>query len=183
MKKILITIAGTLVVLILVAFIYISSGAYDVSQLTPHSKLTRSIIEMTKHRSIDKRMKEIVVPANLEDSAKFVTGFQHYNQMCLSCHGAPGQQPNEMAAGLYPRPPKLYKYAKKDDAQEFFWIIKNGIKMTSMPAFEPTHSDEKLWAITAFVTHKLGKMTPKEYNDWIKKYGGKDDDETTDDSK
>jgi len=115
-------------------------------------------------------MKEIVVPGNLTDTALIVMGFKHYNEMCVGCHSAPGLPTNKMLEGWYPKPPELFKYSKEDDAREFFWIIKYGIKMTSMPAFKPTHDDEKLWAITAFVTQKLGKMSPVEYNEWMKKY-------------
>ena len=170
MKKILITIAATLIVLGTGSFIFISTGAYNISQLSHHNWLTMSIIKITTHSSIDRRMKENLVPANLKDSVVLVTGFKHYNEMCVSCHGAPGVKPNEMVEGLYPKPPEIYKHGEEDAAQEFFWIIKNGIKMTSMPAFEPTHSDEQIWAMTAFVTQKLAKMTPEEYQAWTKKY-------------
>ena len=172
MKKILITIVATLVVLIAGSFIYISTGTYDISQLTPHNRLTRAIIGMTTHSSIDRRMKENVVPANLKDPEMIITGFKHYNEMCVSCHGAPGVKPNEMVEGLYPKPPEIYKHGEEDAAQEFFWIIKNGIKMTSMPAFKPTHDDTKIWAMTAFVALKLATMTPEEYKEWIVKYDG-----------
>jgi len=174
MKKILITIAATLFVLGVGSFIFISTGAYNISQLSHHNWLTMSIIKMTTHSSIDRRMKENVIPVNLKDSAVLVMGFKHYNEMCVSCHGAPGVKQNEMVEGLYPKPPEIYKHGEEDAAQEFFWIIKNGIKMTSMPAFTPTHDDEKIWAMTAFVTQKLAKMTPVEYQTWTKKYAETD---------
>jgi len=170
MKSILITIAATLAVLILGTFIYIFSGAYDISQLTPHNKLTRTIIGMTTKNSIERRAKENVVPANLKDPDMLITGFKHYDEMCVSCHGAPGVKQNEMVEGLYPKPPELYQHGEEDAALEFFWIIKNGIKMTSMPAFKPTHDDTRIWAMTAFVTLKLAKMSPKEYGEWKMKY-------------
>ena len=170
MKKNLFTIVATFLVLGVVSFIFILSGAYNISQLSHHNWLTMSIIKMTTHSSIDRRMKENVVPANLKDSTVLITGFKHYNEMCVSCHGAPGVKPNEMVEGLYPKPPEIYKHGEEDAAQEFFWIIKNGIKMTSMPAFAPTHDDEKIWAMTAFVTQKLAKMSPEEYQAWTKKY-------------
>ena len=179
MKKIIITVIITLAVLIAGFFIYITSGAYDISQLTPHNALTKSIISITTHNSINKRMKENVVPGNIKDTSLIVLGFKHYNEMCVGCHGAPGVKPYELAEGLYPKPPELFKNAEEGDAQEFFWIIKNGIKMTSMPAYGPTHNDEKIWAITAFVTHRLPKMTPDEYQAWLKKYSNRDEADET----
>jgi mono/diheme cytochrome c family protein len=170
MKKILITIAVTLAILIAGSFIFISTGAYNISQLSPHNGLTLRIIKMATHNSINRRMKENVVPANLKDTEQMIEGFKHYNEMCVSCHGAPGVKPNEMVEGLYPRPPELYKHGEEDAALEFFWIIKNGIKMTSMPAFKPSHDDTKIWAMTAFVTQKLAKMSPEEYKVWVAKY-------------
>lgn len=170
MKKVLVTIILTIAVLVAGFFIYISSGTYDISQLTPHNNFTKSIIGITTHRSINKRLKEIVVPGNLTDTAMIVRGFKQYNQMCLGCHNAPGLPENKFVDGWYPKPPELYKFSKEDDAPEFFWITKYGIKMTSMPAFKPTLEDDKLWEITAFVTQKLGKMSPTEYNEWSKKY-------------
>ena len=122
-------------------------------------------------------MKENVVPGNIKDTSLIVVGFKHYNEMCVGCHGAPGVKPYELAEGLYPKPPELFKHADEGDAQEFFWIIKNGIKMTSMPAYGPTHDDTKIWAITAFVTQQLAKMTPEEYKSWSEKYADKDADD------
>ena len=177
MKKVLITIAATFAALIVGAFIFILTGAYNISQLSPHNKLTLSIIKMTTHSSVNRRLTENVVPDNLKDSTVLVTGFKHYNQMCESCHGAPGIQPNEMVEGLYPKPPLMYKHGEEDAAREFFWIIKNGIKMTSMPAFKPTHTDAQIWAMTAFITQKLAKMSPEEYKAWMKKYAKTDNEQ------
>ena len=102
--------------------------------------------------------------------AKIISGFKLYDKMCTICHGAPGVKAHEMVEGLYPKPPLMYKHEGHEDAQEFFWVIKNGIKLTSMPAYKPIYSDENLWAITAFVTEKLNKMPDEEYNEWVKKY-------------
>ncbi len=41
---------------------------------------------------------------------------------------------------------------------QLFWIVKNGIRMTGMPAFGGNHSDAEIADIVAFVRHapKLG---------------------------
>jgi mono/diheme cytochrome c family protein len=167
--KTIITVILTIVVLILGFYIYISSGSYDISQLTPHNRLTKSIIQITTHNSIEKRLKGITVPDNLKDTSIIISGFKNYTEMCSGCHGAPGE-PNDMVKGWYPKPPELYKHSEESDAKEFFWITKNGIKMTAMPAFKPIQTDEQIWAITAFVTQKLSKMTADEYKNWKSKH-------------
>jgi len=170
MKKIILTIFVTLLIIVLAFYIYIQSGAYDISQTTPHNKLTEWAIKKAKHKSIDKGMAGIVVPANINDSSVIIDGFRMYNHLCVMCHSAPGGRAEEMALGLYPDPPEMYKGTKQEDPKEFFWITKNGIKMTSMPAYGPSHSDERIWVVTAFVTQKLRKMTAEEYAEWVKKY-------------
>ena len=174
MKKILASVVLTLIVLILGFVAYIYSGSYDISQLTPHNALTKWAIRTTTHHSIEARIKDIQVPA-LNDSSMIIEGFGHFQEMCVTCHAAPGKDADELVEGLYPKPPKIYKFADHLEPKETFWVIKNGIKMTSMPAFGPTHSDEKIWAITAFVTQKLAKMSPQEYQDWSQEYAGHDE--------
>jgi hypothetical protein len=173
MKKIILTIIVTLAIFVAGFLIYITSGSYDISQTVPHNGLTKWVIRKTTHSSIDKRMMENQIPSNFNDSTQIMLGFQHYDEMCTSCHGAPGIKPWEMAEGLYPEPPQMFKRKKQEDPQEFFWIIKNGIKMTSMPAYGPTHDDKTLWAITAFVTEKLNKMSPQEYIEWVRRFEAK----------
>ncbi|MEP7197813.1 MAG: cytochrome c [Saprospiraceae bacterium] len=178
MKKIIFTVIATILVIALGSFIYIESGSYDISQLTPHNNLTKWAIQTTKHKSIDKCLVNVVEPLTLGDSSMIIEGFRHYSNMCSRCHGAPGEKPDEMTLGLYPKPPLIYKHKQQEDPKEFFWIIKNGIKMTSMPAYGPTHADEKIWAIVAFVTGKLNKMTPDEYSEWVKKYENEEEMDT-----
>ena len=47
--------------------------------------------------------------------------------------------------------------------KEIFWIVKNGIKMTGMPAWGKTQSNYKIWAITAAVK-KMNDIPVKVYN-------------------
>jgi mono/diheme cytochrome c family protein len=41
-------------------------------------------------------------------------------------------------------------------------IVKHGVKMTGMPSFGATHTDEEVWSIVAFI-EKLPEMTPDQY--------------------
>ena len=169
MKKVILSVVITIVVLIGLFVIFIYSGAYNVSQQVHHNALTQWAINTTVERSIESRTEDIKVPP-MNDTAMLQEGFSHYNEMCVTCHGGPGIQTDDLAKGLYPEPPKFYKSNDMPDTTEAFWIIKNGIKYTSMPGFGPTHSDQKIWAITDFLLNKLNKMTPQEYQQWKEKY-------------
>ncbi len=61
-----------------------------------------------------------------------------------------------------PSPPDLGKVAGKMSVQEIFWVAKNGIKMSAMPAFGKSDEDEELWKIAAFVK-QLPKVSASEY--------------------
>jgi mono/diheme cytochrome c family protein len=103
----------------------------------------------------------IEVP-NLDDSSLVAVGFDHYNEMCITCHGSPAGGMSEAGMGLNPKAPELSEAAKDWSPAELYWIIKNGVTMTGMPAFAPTHSERELWAIVAFL-QKLKTMTPAQY--------------------
>lgn len=92
--------------------------------------------------------------------------------MCIICHLAPGLEPSELSVGLYPQAPLFFKKTPVTEEKEklriikeYFWVIKNGIKMTAMPAWGPTHDDEFIWAMAVFI-HKLRGMTAEEYGEF-----------------
>ena len=58
------------------------------------------------------------------------------------------------------RPPNLTRFAP--DPAEAFWIVKHGIRMTGMPAWGPTHDDQKIWAMVAYL-QKQPKMSAEEF--------------------
>lgn len=87
-------------------------------------------------------------------------GLAHYQENCFVCHAAPGVESSEIAKGMNPPPPMLDDVEDMTDG-ELFYLVKNGIRMTGMPAFGSTHTDEEIWKMVAFVRH-LTKLTPEE---------------------
>lgn len=174
MIKTILTVIITLVVAILAFLIYIYSGSYNIRQSKDKS-FSEWIFTTAKNQSISKRIKDIKVPP-MNDTAMFRIGFMHYDEMCATCHGGPGISPDELSKGLFPAPPEFYKSDDMPEPAEAFWIIKNGIKFSAMPAFGATHDDHKIWAITDFLLNKMNKMTPVEYQQWQQKYADEGDD-------
>ncbi|MCH6549147.1 MAG: cytochrome c [Proteobacteria bacterium] len=138
----------TIACILLVSFAY--SGFYDVSARSPHSAFTNWLAPMAMHASVKRRSKEIAVP-DLNDEALQIAGISDFDAMCKSCHGAPGYPAEAVGKGLNPPPPDLKESASAMTSAELFWVTKQGIKMTGMPAWGATHDDEDLWAVVAFM--------------------------------
>ena len=155
----------TFIILVILLFLLcIYSGVYNFAATEPHSVFAKWIFSTSKERSIIYHAKDITVP-HLNNESMINTGFHHYKEMCVGCHGAPGVSPSEMSEGLNPEPPKLSEWKeelKQEELREIFWVIKNGIKMTGMPAFGATHSDKEIWGIVSFL-NQLPKLSPEEY--------------------
>jgi len=88
---------------------------------------------------------------------------------CVNCHGAPGASWQKFSEGLRPDPPDLSEVGQQREPGQLFWVIKNGIKMTGMPAWSD-HSDAELWATVAFV-RKLPAMSEQEYARLVMAHG------------
>lgn len=164
MNKILLGSIITLVVIVIVSFIFIYSGFYNLSATIPHTKATESAIHLLKEKSINANSKNVKVP-NLKDKSLVLNGYKGYDEMCVTCHSTPGKSETVIQKGLYPKPPQLYKkeIIEEWSDKELFWIVKNGIKLTGMPAYGPTHDDKELWDIVAFLK-KLPNLSEEEYS-------------------
>lgn len=166
--KTFVTVVLVLGVLALLGLGFIQSGIYDVAASSPDTGLIQWALETTMSRSVHRRAEQVQAPP-LDDPALIRTGLIEYHEMCVVCHGAPGIKISPTGQGLNPSPPELAKESG-EDAGELFWVTKNGIKMTGMPAFGVTHSDEELWAIVAFMK-RMGDLSPAEYQKMVDEAG------------
>lgn len=150
----------TLLLVAIAAVVLIYSGIYNVAADNPDNKLERWVLHTVRERSIESQSKSVQAPA-LDDPAMIAEGAEHYDNMCVMCHLAPGLENTKMRQGLNPRPPNLARRAHGDPGENF-WIVKHGIKMTGMPAWGATHDDQELWNIVAFL-RRMPDLTPAEY--------------------
>ncbi|HVG09157.1 MAG TPA: cytochrome c [Thermoanaerobaculia bacterium] len=167
--KTVVTVVLVLLVVALAAVGFIYSGIYDVAAGTPDTGLIQWALETTQHRSVHRRAEQVKAPP-LNDPDLIRTGLIEYHEMCVVCHGAPGVPISPAGQGLNPSPPLLADESTRGEAGELFWITKNGIKMTGMPAFGVTHSDEEIWAIVAFMK-RMGDLSPEEYQKMVVEAG------------
>jgi mono/diheme cytochrome c family protein len=138
-------------------------GVVTVAGTDPHYAPVQWTLQTTMESSVRHHAADVEIPAgvDLRDPALAERAFGHYSVACTPCHGAPGV---DAAPWMVLNPPAepLVETADRWTDQELYWIVKNGIKMTGMPALGPTHGEDDLWAISAMV-RQLPAMTPEQY--------------------
>lgn len=153
--------------------LFIYSGSYPIGADVPHNQVTYWLLETLREQSVQRAARDISLPADLNSPRRLLAGGADYNQMCAQCHLKPGSQKTDMSLGLYPAPPSLvtsvspaYMPSGQTEAdyamRRQFWIIKHGIKASGMPAWGPTHSDERIWNMVAFL-QQLPLLSPEQY--------------------
>ena len=96
---------------------------------------------------------------------------RHFADHCASCHGNDGKGETEIGQNLYPRAPNMTRrdtLALSDG--ELFFIIKNGVRLTGMPAWgkDTAEDDRASWQLVRFLRH-LPSLTAEEMLE-MKKY-------------
>ena len=160
--KIVLTVLVCIVLACAGALGFIYSGIFDVAAAHPDNPLLAWALSKTSNRSIISRLGSIEVPATLDHPELIQAGAKLFGTRCVVCHGGPGLPAGEIAQGLNPAPPNLFSATRQPNAGRYFWFIKNGVKMTAMPAFGKTHSDDDIWALVAFLRTAPG-MSPQDF--------------------
>ncbi|MBX6322688.1 MAG: c-type cytochrome [Rhodospirillaceae bacterium] len=136
-------------------------GIYDVAATNQHSHLVYWLLDTAKRRSIAHHATDVEVP-DLSDPALLRRGLALYREHCTRCHGAPGAPPEDFAKGLEPSPPNLAQVGREWPARDIYRAVREGIKMTGMPAWAFRLDERGLWAVVAFV-RRLPALSPAQY--------------------
>jgi len=145
----------------LAAGIILAAGLIDFSASKPPGRLEERIATFALNRSIARHAPKVTNPFAGSPSAT-ATGLSLFKTHCVACHGAPGVDPTEAGASLNPPAPGLTlpRVQARSDG-ELKWIISNGIRMTGMPAFGPSRSDQEIWQLVTAL-RRLPHLTAEE---------------------
>jgi mono/diheme cytochrome c family protein len=155
---------GGAVLVPLGAFAFVKSGIYNVAASSPHTKFTTWLTHETMIHSVRGHAKGIVAPASAS-AAQVLAGFCAYETHCVACHGAAAVPRQQWVGGMEPQPPYLLDVTQRFTASELFWIVRNGIKMTGMPSWRQSMSDEETWNVVAWIEAST-KFPPQTYLRW-----------------
>lgn len=156
-----------IVTLFVAAIGYAYSGLYNPAATAAHTPIADWYLHTMMTRGMESRAADLTAP-DLNSPVMIKAGAVHYAEMCAGCHLAPDKRSSEIREGLNPMPADLPRIAKHLDPRDFFWVVKHGVRMTGMPALGMTHSDQDIWAITAFV-RQLADMSPEQYRQLTRK--------------
>lgn len=144
------------------AALLVYSGVYNPAATIQHTAPVYWLLTVAMRQSVKHRAEDIRVPA-LNDHAQIDNGFRLYRAHCEQCHGAPGVAPAAFALGMTPLPANLALTAREwGNSAELYWVVRYGIKMSGMPAWEFRLTDAELWNVVAFL-NKLPGLSPEQY--------------------
>jgi mono/diheme cytochrome c family protein len=156
------------VLIVMVVAAAVAAWTYDVGASVPDTAVEFKILHSIMQNSVRIRAGTDEPETWSEEEVR--KGFKDYDEMCVVCHSAPGKERSPISKGMRPQPPNLAEASKQWTGAQLFWIIKNGIKLTGMPAFGSTHSDEQIWNIVGFVC-RLPQVSPNDFRSLESKFG------------
>src|SRR5262249_43423987 len=113
----------------------------DLNAKAKPSGLETMLARNAQHLAIPARAKQAQNP--VMDSAESQRDARlHFADHCAVCHANDSSGDTTIGNGLYPKPPDLQLPATQNlTDSELFWIIKNSVRFTGMPAFSENGGD------------------------------------------
>jgi thiosulfate dehydrogenase len=152
MRNFILGIVVTLAVLILgglgialLGFIPTNANA------TPH-QLESHIAMSALDASTEHHAAHINSPV-LPSAENLIDGMKIYTMNCSLCHGTLDKKPSPLANSFYPPPPQLVQDPPDDPDWHNYYVIRNGVRYTGMPAWDKALSDQDIWKVTIFLSH------------------------------
>ena len=159
-KYLIVFIAGVLLVPAAV-YLYFRSGYAPVSTSASPLPFERFFAKLAMRATLSREEARPHVPPPTE--ADLVSGARLYREDCAVCHGLPNQPQSAIAAGMYPHPPQFFRTGETssfDPGHPFrpldpkaFWKVKNGVRLTGMPGFKDSLTEQQILAVSEFVSN------------------------------
>jgi thiosulfate dehydrogenase len=159
-KGFILGVVGTLVVLAVGAYLFVTTGGISMDTTAPPLPLEKTVAGMALRASMGHAADQ-KNPLPFNDDI-MLAGARQYKQNCAVCHGVPGQAPTAIAKGMFPDPPQLFdkrSMVTDDPEGEAFWKVTHGIRLSGMPGFQSTLSDTERWQVITLVAH-ADKLSP-----------------------
>ncbi len=136
----------------LAIFLYVRLGLVDPRADIPVNGLERKIAMPSLDASVERRAPKSMNPISPTD-ANLIAGMKIYQANCAGCHGDIDHPRAALADALYPRAPQFVEDAPDMLAYQNFYIVQHGIRLSGMPAWGQSLSEQQMWQVTMFLSH------------------------------
>jgi mono/diheme cytochrome c family protein len=158
-----------LVLLACVLIIAIGCASYAIRIV--HSGFGTRVAPGAVESSLAMTMRDMAIPSRYKTMKNPITvtpaviheGLAHWADHCATCHANNARGDTMYGKTMYPRPPDMRQKDTQDMSDgELYYTIKNGVRLSGMPAFgDPGDDDMDSWRLVAFIRH-LPQLTPAE---------------------
>jgi thiosulfate dehydrogenase len=159
MKRIPLAIASFVAGVLLLPlgiYLYLAFGKPPVATADPPFPMEPKIVKLPLNARIKREMPASApIPASDEN---LNAGASIYEDKCEFCHGT-ADAPSPMAKSMFPAAPQLWAKHKNgvvgvsdDPVGETYWKVKNGIRLTGMPAYDKALTETQLWQVSLLLS-------------------------------
>ena len=152
----LVSFLAGLLLLPLAAYLYLAFGHPPVATADKPFPFESRIVRIPLRARIAREMPaHSPIPATDEN---LNAGASLYEDKCEFCHGAAGE-PSAVGRSTFPRAPQLWIKrpngsvgVSDDPVGETYWKVRNGIRLTAMPAYGSSLTETQLWQISLLLS-------------------------------
>lgn len=143
--------AVILLVLVLIVIAGIAASRFSLSALPDPGRVETYLATTAKHFLIARESRSVpkgpaATPASIAEGEKL------YGAECSMCHGMDAHSPTGTGRWMFPRAADLTSTDMRNYSDtELFWIIRNGIRLSGMPAFGNVESDAHIWNLVHYL--------------------------------
>jgi len=152
MRSFIFGVVVTLVVLILMGLGSALLGYIPTTANATAPRFERHLAMSAVDAFIDKHAPHSDSPVQ-PTAENLIDGMKLYTMNCAGCHGGLDRKPSPQANSFYPPPPQLVQDPPDDPDWHNYYVIRNGIRYTGMPAWDKVLSEQDIWKITIFLSH------------------------------
>ena len=149
----------------ILAFVLIGGATvasrFRLSALPEPGKTETLLATKAKHLLIHRASQSPLPPEPADRQVSIQEGDRLFGTECSECHGYTGRKPTDAGRWMYPRAADLgSSEVQHYSDRELFCIVRNGIRLSGMPAFGRVESDEHIWNLVHYVRALPTKEPP-----------------------
>ena len=146
-------IRGILVTILVIGFglwIYLRFGFADLRANVQLSRFESDLALTALNASAARHAPQQQNPIQSTEG-NLLDGARLYRDKCADCHGRPDNPESDYGRSFYPRAPQFMKTRPFRPENQNFYIIKNGVRWTAMPAWGNIMADSEIWQVVTFL--------------------------------